>query len=535
MIRVWQNKSDTEDAPFQHNYLPTLGLNLVKKEFAYQGQQIKLCLWDTAGQDKYFSLTKNYFQRADGVIMVFDIADKDSFNRISDYWIKQVQECSKANSQTILVGNKIDLCEKRQVKFLEVQEFSQKYKLPYFEVSAKTGEGVQEAFNFLSRKCTECIETEVNEVQHLQIDTDNKKRGFQGCVNTIMVFVQFIIEHLEEMIILHLIMSMKKTPNQSSGIPSHNSIQKGPKFIKDVTNKSRSEHNQSFDATYSKNYAPTFSNQSRLKSYSQQANFLDDLEEEQYPNQINVAIQKRPFELALQNELQKMLSKIIQGQHLSIEDCQSIIRAIDECIQESLQTLRLKDAEVQNVKQTYELKIHQYENTILALENEVQELKHMITLNPNDSINFKLQQLEQENEMLKLQNQQAIKLAVQGRTKKQEKELYEAMNSSKSKQKAQVNNYSILLNQQQQQNLLIRQEDQIIVILILIIFHIFNQFQYESINLSKNSLIFMILNFDSIFNFNIQRPKQVIRKISFHQSQYLMESLQNIPKLVLIS
>ncbi|CAD8083629.1 unnamed protein product [Paramecium sonneborni] len=123
-----------QDAPFQHNYLPTLGLNLVKKEFIHQGQKIKLCIWDTAGQDKYFSLTKSYFQKADGVIMVFDIADKDSFNRISDYWIKQVQECSKASSQSILVGNKIDLCEKRQVKFLEGQEFSQKYKLPYFEV-----------------------------------------------------------------------------------------------------------------------------------------------------------------------------------------------------------------------------------------------------------------------------------------------------------------------------------------------------------------------------------------------------------------
>ncbi|CAD8167537.1 unnamed protein product [Paramecium octaurelia] len=52
--------------------------------------------------------------------------------------------------------------------------------------SAKTGDGVQEAFNFLSRKCTECIETEVNEVQHLQIDSENRPKGFQACVNTIM-------------------------------------------------------------------------------------------------------------------------------------------------------------------------------------------------------------------------------------------------------------------------------------------------------------------------------------------------------------
>ncbi|CAD8167533.1 unnamed protein product [Paramecium octaurelia] len=79
-----------QDAPFQHNYLPTLGLNLVKKEFDHQGQQIKLCIWDTAGQDKYFSLTKSYFQRADGVIMVFDIADKDMIiglnNTLSDFY-----------------------------------------------------------------------------------------------------------------------------------------------------------------------------------------------------------------------------------------------------------------------------------------------------------------------------------------------------------------------------------------------------------------------------------------------------------------
>ncbi|CAD8161419.1 unnamed protein product [Paramecium pentaurelia] len=231
---------------------------------------------------------------------------------------------------------------------------------------------------------------------------------------------------------------MKKNSNQSSG----------PKFVKDNSYKSRSEHNQSFDGSYCNNYTTSISNKSRQKSYSQQSNILDELEEEQFPNQINVTIQKRQFELALQNELQKFLSKIIAGQQFSIEDCQIIIKAIDECISESIQTIKLKEAEIKTIKQSFEMKINQYENTILALENEIQELKHMITLNPNDSINFKLSQLEQENEMLKLQNQQAIKLAVQGRNKKQEKELLEQMNSNKSKPKTQVNNYSILLNQQ---------------------------------------------------------------------------------------
>ncbi|CAD8080264.1 unnamed protein product [Paramecium sonneborni] len=233
-------------------------------------------------------------------------------------------------------------------------------------------------------------------------------------------------------------MSMKKNLNQSQG----------PKFVNDNSYKSRSEHNQSFDVSYGNNFTSSISNKSRQKSYSQQGNILDELEEEQYPNQINVTIQKRQFELALQNELQKFLSKIIAGQQLSIEDCQIIIKTIDECILESIQTIKLKEVELKTIKQGYELKIHQYENTILALENEIQELKHMITLNPNDSINFKLSQLEQENEMLKLQNQQAIKLAVQGRNKNQEKELQDATNINKQKPKTQVNNYSILLNQQ---------------------------------------------------------------------------------------
>ncbi|CAD8081681.1 unnamed protein product [Paramecium sonneborni] len=233
-------------------------------------------------------------------------------------------------------------------------------------------------------------------------------------------------------------MSMKKNTNQSSG----------PKFLRDTSLKQRSEHNQSFDVSYTNNYTTSISNKSRQQSYSQQSNILDELEQEQFPNQINVTIQKRQFELALQNELQKFLSKIIAGQQLSIEDCQIIIKAIDECIVESIQTIKLKEAEIKTIKQGYEMKINQYENTILALENEIQELKHMATLNPNNSINFKLSQLEQENEMLKLQNQQAIKLAVQGRNKIQEKELQDATNSNKQKSKTQVNNYSILLNQQ---------------------------------------------------------------------------------------
>ena len=64
---------------FSHFYTPTLGLSLEKKVLHLDNNEITLCIWDTAGQEKFFSLTKNYFKKADGVLIIFDLTDKNSF------------------------------------------------------------------------------------------------------------------------------------------------------------------------------------------------------------------------------------------------------------------------------------------------------------------------------------------------------------------------------------------------------------------------------------------------------------------------
>ncbi len=70
----------THKASFTQFYTPTLGLSLEKKVIKINGQEINVCIWDTAGQEKFFSLTKNYFKKADGVLVVFDLTDKMSFD-----------------------------------------------------------------------------------------------------------------------------------------------------------------------------------------------------------------------------------------------------------------------------------------------------------------------------------------------------------------------------------------------------------------------------------------------------------------------
>lgn len=66
-------------ASFTQFYTPTLGLTLEKKNVVIEGQEVTVCIWDTAGQEKFFSLTKSYFKKADGVLVLFDLTDKPSF------------------------------------------------------------------------------------------------------------------------------------------------------------------------------------------------------------------------------------------------------------------------------------------------------------------------------------------------------------------------------------------------------------------------------------------------------------------------
>ena len=130
------------DNPFSEVYEPSIGVDFMSKNIKYQGQNIKLQMWDTAGQEKYKGLIPSYVRNSSIVFLVYDISSKTSFDNIPN-WINFIK--SIENTTLVLCGNKIDL-DKREVKKEEGEELAKKEGISFFEVSAKTDENIKNMF-----------------------------------------------------------------------------------------------------------------------------------------------------------------------------------------------------------------------------------------------------------------------------------------------------------------------------------------------------------------------------------------------------
>ena len=108
-------------------------------------------LWDTAGQEKFRSISSIYFRGADGVIVVYDITNRSSFDHLST-WLKEVEDNIGSDCQLMLVGNKSDLSHNRAVFIRDVQAFATENGLSFVETSALTGDGIDKAFHNLLMK-----------------------------------------------------------------------------------------------------------------------------------------------------------------------------------------------------------------------------------------------------------------------------------------------------------------------------------------------------------------------------------------------
>ena len=126
---------------FREQYLSTIGLEYFTSEENINGNNIKVKIWDTAGQEEYKSLTKNYFHNADGIIIVYDVSLKSSFDKVQE-WINSIYEYSEKNIQKVLVGNKIDL--EREVSKEEGEKIAESFEIPFFETSAKEDDVIKD-------------------------------------------------------------------------------------------------------------------------------------------------------------------------------------------------------------------------------------------------------------------------------------------------------------------------------------------------------------------------------------------------------
>jgi small GTP-binding protein len=128
----------------------TIGVEFASKQLEIDGRAVKLQLWDTAGQERYRSVTRSYYRGAQCCVVVFDVTRRESFVHVQQ-WHDDALELASSSALQVLVGNKIDLVDRREVTFVEAAEFAQRHKMLHFECSAATGEMVAEAFAFAAK------------------------------------------------------------------------------------------------------------------------------------------------------------------------------------------------------------------------------------------------------------------------------------------------------------------------------------------------------------------------------------------------
>nr|AAP85296.1 Rab1a [Babesia bovis] len=139
------------DDTFTDSYITTIGVDFRFRTIEVEGRRVKLQIWDTAGQERFRTITSAYYRGADAIIIVFDITDKLSFENVPS-WLQEVEKFAPDGIHKLLIGNKSDQAQARDVDPSEIQEFSELHSTPYVEISAKSGSNVEEAFVSVARR-----------------------------------------------------------------------------------------------------------------------------------------------------------------------------------------------------------------------------------------------------------------------------------------------------------------------------------------------------------------------------------------------
>ena len=157
------------DDTFTSNYLATIGIDSkFKKIKLASGEEIEVKILDTAGQERFQSIAANYIKKADGIVFVYDITKAYTFTNL-EKWLSNIDEVAN-DKPCLLIGNKSDMNDKREVSKEEGMEFTKKFKKEthFYETSCKTGENVDKAINDL-----------VNQIYSKSLGNEQGKCGLQ--------------------------------------------------------------------------------------------------------------------------------------------------------------------------------------------------------------------------------------------------------------------------------------------------------------------------------------------------------------------
>ena len=166
---------------FHDTFLPTIGVDFKIKNLSINNKTIKLNIWDTAGQERFKTITSAYYKGSHGVVIVYDITDKEGFNNVPN-WINEAKKHAGPSVVKILVGNKCDLQEERKVSWQEGKDFADREGMLFFECSAKAKINILEIFDSLSKLMYDNLPDSEKKVENNDMRVNlNRKDVKAGC------------------------------------------------------------------------------------------------------------------------------------------------------------------------------------------------------------------------------------------------------------------------------------------------------------------------------------------------------------------
>ncbi|CAC5393386.1 RAB15 [Mytilus coruscus] len=137
-------------------HISTIGIDFKMKTLQIDDRIVKVQIWDTAGQERFESITKQFYRRAQGVLLVYDMSSRSSFEAIPK-WLAYVEQFCKEDVSVMLLGNKCDREDRRQVTTKEASQFAKDHGIMFSETSAKNSNNLEKAFLDM---CTNIIESQ---------------------------------------------------------------------------------------------------------------------------------------------------------------------------------------------------------------------------------------------------------------------------------------------------------------------------------------------------------------------------------------
>uniref|UniRef100_A0A8D3AZG6 small monomeric GTPase n=1 Tax=Scophthalmus maximus TaxID=52904 RepID=A0A8D3AZG6_SCOMX len=139
----------SEDS-FNTTFISTIGIDFKIRTIELDGKRVKLQIWDTAGQERFRTITTAYYRGAMGIMLVYDICNEKSFENIKN-WIRNIEEHASSDVEKMVLGNKCDMADRRQVSKDRGEKLAIDYGVKFLETSAKSSLNVEEAFYTIGR------------------------------------------------------------------------------------------------------------------------------------------------------------------------------------------------------------------------------------------------------------------------------------------------------------------------------------------------------------------------------------------------